>query len=206
LFDADEYDLPEVVIVASDVAGLAALSLARSCREVVGWAPDGSVELGDDDLVLLLCRRPILEGLLRWVVESAPGARVRAGRVVGGLLARPTGWLGVPLVEGVRTAGGQDIPACGAAHDSQAWPEAPAPRAPALARQPALTPRQWDVTALVARGLSNRQIAEALTIMERTAENHVEHILAKLGFHSRVQIAAWAIAERAAPGGVPRSG
>ena len=41
-------------------------------------------------------------------------------------------------------------------------------------------------------GLTNRQIAAALVLSERTAENHVQHILAKLGLHNRTQIAAWA--------------
>ena len=54
-----------------------------------------------------------------------------------------------------------------------------------------LTSREREVAALVAGGLSNRQIATRLTIAERTAENHVEHILGKLGFRSRAQIAAW---------------
>ena len=44
----------------------------------------------------------------------------------------------------------------------------------------------------MARGLTNRQIAAALHISERTAENHVQHILVKLGLHTRTQIAAWA--------------
>jgi DNA-binding NarL/FixJ family response regulator len=48
------------------------------------------------------------------------------------------------------------------------------------------------VARLVARGLTNRQIAEALVITERTASNHVEHILRKLGYHTRAQIATWA--------------
>ena len=56
-----------------------------------------------------------------------------------------------------------------------------------------LTPRERDVAALVARGLTNRQIAEALVISERTAMKHVEHILDKLGFRSRVQVAGWAV-------------
>lgn len=58
--------------------------------------------------------------------------------------------------------------------------------------QPDITRREREVAALVARGLSNRQIAAVLTITERTAENHVEHILTKLGFRSRAQVAAWA--------------
>ena len=55
----------------------------------------------------------------------------------------------------------------------------------------ALTPREREVAALVARGLTNQQIADQLVIAKRTAANHVEHILEKLGFHSRVQIASW---------------
>ena len=48
--------------------------------------------------------------------------------------------------------------------------------------------------SLIARGRSNKQIAAELVISQRTAENHVEHILTKLGFTSRVQVAAWAAA------------
>lgn len=56
-----------------------------------------------------------------------------------------------------------------------------------------LTPREREVAGLVARGLSNREIADALVLGERTVETHVGHILAKLGFGSRAQIAAWAV-------------
>lgn len=55
-----------------------------------------------------------------------------------------------------------------------------------------LSPREAEIAALVAEGLSNRGIAERLVISERTAGNHVAHILTKLGFTSRSQIAAWA--------------
>ncbi len=44
---------------------------------------------------------------------------------------------------------------------------------------------------LVGRGLSNRQIADALVISERTAQTHVQHILLKLGVHTRAEVAAW---------------
>jgi DNA-binding CsgD family transcriptional regulator/tetratricopeptide (TPR) repeat protein len=54
-----------------------------------------------------------------------------------------------------------------------------------------LTPREREVAALVARGLTNLQVAEELTISERTVEGHVERILGKLEFRSRGQIAAW---------------
>jgi DNA-binding NarL/FixJ family response regulator len=61
-----------------------------------------------------------------------------------------------------------------------------------------LSPREEQVAALVAEGLSNRQIAQRLHLSERTAENHVTHILTKLGFDSRARIAAWYTARQLA--------
>lgn len=55
-----------------------------------------------------------------------------------------------------------------------------------------LSKRETEVAALVACGLSNREIGVTLTISERTAEAHVAHILNKLGVSSRSQVAAWA--------------
>jgi len=55
-----------------------------------------------------------------------------------------------------------------------------------------LTVRQREVAALIARGLSNRQIGRSLVITERTVAAHIEHILNKLGFVSRTQIGVWA--------------
>jgi pimeloyl-ACP methyl ester carboxylesterase/DNA-binding CsgD family transcriptional regulator len=54
-----------------------------------------------------------------------------------------------------------------------------------------LTARQWQVAALIAEGLTNRQIAERLGIEERSAEGHVERIRRRLGVSSRVEVAAW---------------
>jgi predicted ATPase/DNA-binding CsgD family transcriptional regulator len=54
-----------------------------------------------------------------------------------------------------------------------------------------LTKRQQEIAELVARGMSNKEIAEALVIGRRTVESHVENILATLGVHSRTQIASW---------------
>jgi non-specific serine/threonine protein kinase len=55
-----------------------------------------------------------------------------------------------------------------------------------------LTPREREVAALVARGLTNRQAAEQLLVGTRTIETHLEHIFAKLGVQTRAEVAAWA--------------
>ncbi len=71
-----------------------------------------------------------------------------------------------------------------------------APARPLVARHPdtvpaRLTPRQSDVASLIAEGLSNNQIAGKLVISVRTVETHVKHIMDKLGFTARAEIAAW---------------
>src|SRR5215472_17587512 len=62
-----------------------------------------------------------------------------------------------------------------------------------------LSRRELEVAALVAAGLTNRQIAERLFISERTADGHLEHIREKLGVRSRSQITAWFIEKSRAP-------
>jgi non-specific serine/threonine protein kinase len=56
-----------------------------------------------------------------------------------------------------------------------------------------LSRREREVVAMVASGMTNRQIAERLFIAERTAEGHVERIRNKLGFRSRTEVATWAV-------------
>jgi DNA-binding NarL/FixJ family response regulator len=63
-----------------------------------------------------------------------------------------------------------------------------------------LTLREREVAQLIARGYSNRQIAEELVIASSTAERHVANILTKLKVRSRAEIAVWAVEH-----GSPRS-
>jgi DNA-binding NarL/FixJ family response regulator len=54
-----------------------------------------------------------------------------------------------------------------------------------------LTRREWEVARLIARGYTNRAIAETLVVTRGTVANHVAHILAKLNASNRTQIAAY---------------
>ncbi|MCV7408198.1 AAA family ATPase [Mycobacterium florentinum] len=54
-----------------------------------------------------------------------------------------------------------------------------------------LTPREMEVAELVARGMKNREIGAELVLSSRTIDSHIQHILSKLDFNSRSQIAGW---------------
>ncbi|MGW3962637.1 ATP-binding protein [Amycolatopsis sp. NPDC005003] len=70
--------------------------------------------------------------------------------------------------------------------------ERPATRVADKAAEPGgLTRRQREIAELVARGMSNKEIAAALVLSGRTVEGHVENILVKLGLNSRTQVASW---------------
>ncbi|WP_433336841.1 ATP-binding protein [Spirillospora sp. CA-294931] len=82
--------------------------------------------------------------------------------------------------------------------DPPAASDVPAPREPSGPAAPVtppstLTAREVEIARLVARGLSNRGIAEELVISPATVARHVTNILTKLGFGSRAQVAAWAV-------------
>jgi predicted ATPase/DNA-binding CsgD family transcriptional regulator len=111
---------------------------------------------------------PIEQIVDRWL---AP-ARARAGRAAGRALA-----------EGRRLSPADAV----ALVLANAPDEAPRPGL----RQP-VTRREAEVAVLAARGLTNRDIAAALFVSVRTVEVHIDHILTKLGFRTRTQLAAWA--------------
>jgi non-specific serine/threonine protein kinase len=118
---------------------------------------------------------------------------VSATRACLGEAAFATGWAeghAMPLDEVVAYALAVDMP-----------PPVPAPAAAAPSRPirpvPAtqLSEREREVAALIALGCTNRQIAEQLVISQWTADTHVRHILTKLDFRSRAQVAVWATAQ-----------
>ena len=119
---------------------------------------------------------PIAEIVGRWL---AP-ARAKAGRAAERLVA-----------DGRRLSPEQAVDLVLASEPDDAPPPA--------SRQ-ALTRREAEVAALAARGLTNRDIAAQLFLSVRTVEVHVDHILTKLGFHTRTQLAAWALEVGLRPG------
>lgn len=95
------------------------------------------------------------------------------------------------------------VPGAEPAVESPTWRMQPVPlrlrdEAVPASHDRVLTRREREVASLVAGGCTNRQIAQRLHVSTRTAESHVEHILNKLAFTTRAQIAAWAVATGAA--------
>ena len=103
------------------------------------------------------------------------GARLTQGEVVG-LALEETGGRGGGAASSIPAPRSTSRPA-----HSSGRPEASR-----------LTRREAQVAALVAQGMTNKQIAAELVVSQRTAETHIENILTKLGYTSRAQIAAWA--------------
>ncbi|RNM17013.1 ATP-binding protein [Nocardioides pocheonensis] len=99
--------------------------------------------------------------------------------------------LGDTEFEALYRAGQEQPPEEAAAQVLGEPPDAAAAAAPATRDQFGLTRRERDVAALVAEGLSNRDIAARLVISQRTAETHVQNMLAKTGFSTRSQLAVW---------------
>ncbi|HTX10967.1 MAG TPA: response regulator transcription factor [Solirubrobacteraceae bacterium] len=195
-------------------AGLASLLSMQPDIEVVAQASGGrmGVRLADElrpDVVLMDLRMPDLEGpaATREILERAPGTRVL-------VLTVATDDSDVQDALGAGACGfiAKDTPVGGvavavrAASQGVAWLS---PRAAELVlgrvRQGRVEPerdfhaekhlsaRELDVLRLIAQGMENADIAEALAISPRTAKNHVSNILAKLGMPSRVQAAIYAV-------------
>ena len=201
------------VLIADDQAlvrtGFRMILSAEEDIEVVGEAVDGreavalARELGPD-VVLMDIRMPELDGIeaTRRIVERAAegGPRILMlttfdlnEYVYKALRAGASGFLlkDVPaqqLAAGVRmVAAGEALLAPSITRrlieEFAATPEA-APPPPGLDE---LTPREFEVFRLIARGLSNAEIADELVVSEATVKSHVAHVLMKLNLRDRVQ-------------------
>jgi non-specific serine/threonine protein kinase len=131
------------------------------------------------------------------------GVRLSGSRVLDGYhqhaAATAAGALGEARFAELHTAGAvrplAQVAALAVA-GADVLPELPGPRV--LAEQPGrwtgseeLTARERQIAVLVARGLSNKDVAERLVISKRTVDAHVNHIFGKLGLSSRVQLTIW---------------
>jgi DNA-binding NarL/FixJ family response regulator len=194
-------------------AGLKAVLSSDDGIEVVGEASDGRAAVEqvrelEPAVVLMDVRMPGLDGIsaTREVLDSSPEVRVmilttfeQDDYIFGALNAGASGFLlkrtsPEELIAGIHTV---------AVGDSLLSPSVTRRVIDRMAQQPAsersyderlddLTPREREVLAQVARGLSNTEIAETLFIEESTVKTHVKRILMKLHLRDRVQAVIFA--------------
>jgi DNA-binding NarL/FixJ family response regulator len=201
------------VLIADDDglmrAGLAELLANDPDIEVVGHASTGreAVErarLDAPDVILMDVRMPGLDGIgaTRELSRTAPAVRVLVlttfehdDYIFGALRAGASGFMlkrarPEELIAAVHTV---------AAGDALLAPSVtrrvidrvaqhPVPDLADRSRLDALTPREREVFALIARGLSNQEIAAALVVEESTIRTHVKRILMKLGLRDRIHV------------------
>jgi predicted ATPase/DNA-binding NarL/FixJ family response regulator/Tfp pilus assembly protein PilF len=190
--------------------GLARSSLTESLQLSLATGQRPAMARGLEAFAMLAVAGGDLAGATR-LAGAALALRAAAGqatsaltrRALDGVLEAARSQLGQPAAaalldqgsamsahEAVRfatTSGSGELPG------GKAGNEVPvAAAAPGAGPSPALTAREHEIAVLIARGLSNRGIADELVISPATAARHVANIFAKLGFSSRAQVAAWA--------------
>ena len=199
------------VVVADDQelvrTGLQLVLEARGC-EVVGTAGDGReavevVRRTCPDVALMDIRMPVLDGIAATRELTAAGVPTRVlvlttydldRYVYDALAAGAAGFLlkATPpdrLVEGIRTvSAGESLLAPSLTRRLiEAYLRHPPPSDDRPSPVSALTEREREVLVLMARGLSNDEIAAGLVVSQATVKTHVNRVLAKLGVASRVQ-------------------
>jgi len=196
-------------------AGFRMILEAEEDVEVVGEAADGREAVAEarrlaPDVVLMDVRMPEVDGIeatRRLLAQEGATAKVvmlttfdMDEYVYEALRAGASGFLlkDVPpeqLVAGIRAVASGD--ALLAPSVTRRVIEEFVRRPPDSVRTPPaaladLTPREADVLALIARGLSNAEIAKELVVSETTVKTHVAHVLMKLGLRDRVQAVVFA--------------
>ena len=206
------------VLIADDQAlvraGFRKILEADSGIEVVGEAADGleAVERARElspDVVLMDIRMPGLDGIAatrRLTEEGTHGARVLVLTTFGleeyvydALRAGASGFLLKDVPPEQLLAGVHVVARGNALLDPaitrtviEEFAARPAVRRELAAKLEELTARETEVFALVARGLSNAEIARELVVSEGTVKTHVAHFLLKLGLRDRVQAVIYA--------------
>jgi DNA-binding NarL/FixJ family response regulator len=183
--------------------------------EVVGSAADGeeAVRLAvarAADVVLMDLRRPRVDGIeaTRRLADARPAARVIAlttyadePTVLSALRAGARGYL-------TKDAGAEEISRAISAvargeaaldHAVQHYVIGAVVQAEAAALPDGLTPREAEVLALIAEGLSNQEIADRLVVSPATVKSHVNRVFAKAGVRDRAQAVAYAYRSGLAP-------
>ena len=200
------------VLIADDQSlvrtGFKMILDAQSGIEVIGEAGDGAAALTmartlRPDVVLMDVRMPGTDGITATgrITAELPGTRILIlttfdldDYVHAGLRAGASGFLlkDVPapdLVAAIRTVAAGDAvlsPSTTRRLIERFVPLLPAPAAATTDSLAALTNREREVFALVAKGRSNREIADALFLSEGTVKIHVSRLLGKLGLRDRV--------------------
>lgn len=210
------------VIIVDDQAmvraGFAALLAAQPDIDVVGDAPDGrqGVELSRSahpDVVLMDVRMPEMDGLeaARRLLDPPRGVVHRPkvlmlttfdvdDYVYEALRAGASGFLlkdapPADLISAVRVvAAGEALlaPSVTRRLIADFARQRPAPRRNPALRLNGLTPRETEVLELIARGLSNQEIARSLVLAEQTVKTHIGRVLAKLDLRDRAQAVIFA--------------
>jgi DNA-binding NarL/FixJ family response regulator len=205
-----------VLIVDDDAlmrAGLVELLAADPELEIIGQAATGRQAIEQarrlaPDVVLMDVRMPDLDGIAatRALARATPGVRVlilttfeQDDYIFGALRAGASGFL-LKRARPEELLGAVHTIAAGEALLSPSvtrrvidrMAQQPTPELADQAKLDALTPREREVLERIARGLSNREIAAALSVEESTVRTHVKRILMKLELRDRVQAVIFA--------------
>ncbi len=202
------------VLIADDQtlvrAGFRMIIEARDGFEVVGEAGDGleAVTLArqlQPDIVLMDIRMPVMDGVEATRILAGPGAEPSPRVIIlttfdldqyvyDALHAGASGFLlkdtpPADLIKAIQVvaAGEAMLDPSVTRRLIERFARSPSPRAADPTVLKDLSVREAEVLRLVARGLSNAQIASELVVSETTVKSHVAHLLMKLGLHDRVQ-------------------